>query len=183
MIINKEVMIEAIRELGHVRVDEVQGVILVRNYDFETTITIKPVYTGNTITRVRTAVYSGLYYEHDHSVKEYKTLVGLINYIATHIPLSETDIYSCKNDRVAKNRFKELIQLRINEYLLFNSKNDVIHVATDDYQFKINVSVNKGEFSATVEVAIVDKNSKTTHYHQANNFAELQSILFRKGVI
>lgn len=181
MIINKEVMIEAIRELGHVRVDEVQGVILVRNYDFETTITIKPVYTGNTITRVRTAVYLGVYYEHDHNVKEYKSLVGLINYIATHIPLSETDIYKCKNDRVAKNRFKELLQRDISENNVdYGIYGDVIIAVTRLGYYFIKITVVNGEFSAEVKSCF---NGMVFDIDNVSDIAELQSLLHNKGVL
>lgn len=181
MIINKETMIEAIRELGHVRVDEVQGVILVRNFEFETTISITPVYTGNTITRVKTAVYIGLYYEHNHDEREYKTLNGLIDYIMKHIPLLQTEIYSCKNDRVAKNSFKQLIQHDIRENDLdYYIHDDAILVSTDIWHYSIKITVNQGVFNAEVKSF---RGGSTLMVNNVRSFIDLQSLLHIKGVI
>lgn len=174
-------MIEAIRELGHVRVDEVHGVILVRNYGFEATLTIKPVYTGSTITRVKVAFYEQWHYEHDHDEREYKTLNGLIDYIIKHMPLLPSETYECMNDRVVKNTFKQMIQndIKDNDLDYFNH-NDEILVSTDFCHYSIKITLNLGVFNAEVKCF---RGGSTLMINNVRSFIDLQSLLHIKGVI
>lgn len=181
MIINKETMIEAIRELGHVTLTEVEDMILVRSEDLEVTVVIKPVYTGTTITRVECEAHILSYYEIDHDEREYKTLNGLINYITRHIAMLPSEIYSCKNDRVAKNRFKELIQYDIKDNGLdYYNHNDTILVSTDLCEHSIYITVVNGQFNAEVKTY---RGGNTLEINNERTFVNLQSLLHIKGVI
>lgn len=181
MIINKETMIDAIRELGHVTVTETTDLVLVRSEGYEVTIVIKPVYTGTTITRLSVACYQTTYIEYDHDEREYKTLNGLIDYIAKHIPLLPSEIYVCKNDRAAKNRFKQLIQYDIkrNNVDYFNY-NDEIAGSTENTHFAITIKVINGVFEGKIRMY---KTGVGLQKFRVNSFINLQSKLYEEGVI
>jgi len=181
MIINKEAMLEGLRELGNVTVTEVNGVYLVRSADFEDTITVTPIYTGTTITRVAVAYYTNSYYEHDHDSREYKTLNGLVNYITKYIPLQQEELYKCKNERVVTNRFKELIEFDIacggNDYTFI--KGDII-VSSEFHDYSIRISYKNGQFKATV---MTIRTGINIVLDRASSFVDLQTLLYKKGVI